>query len=80
MGQPNPQGLSAAESIGGGSKPGELKHLMYPEERTSIETPLVVASERGPGQWPSIKNRNVLERTAIAGDSPVRVEISKVLE
>ena len=22
----------------------------YPEERTSIETPLVVASERGPGQ------------------------------
>jgi hypothetical protein len=39
-----------------------------------------VASERGLGQWPSIKNRNVLERTAIAGDSPVRVEISKVLE
>ncbi len=24
----------------------------YPEERTSTETPLVVASERGPGQWP----------------------------
>ena len=52
----------------------------YLEERTSIETPLVVASESGLGQWPSFKNRNVLERTAIAGDSPVRVEISKVLE
>ena len=52
----------------------------YPEEKTSTEIPLVVASERGPGQWPSIKNRNVLERTAIAGDSPVRVKRTKVLE
>ena len=52
----------------------------YPEERTSKETPLVVASESGSGQWSSFKNRNVLERTAIAGDSPVRVERTKVLE
>jgi hypothetical protein len=52
----------------------------YPEERTSTETPLVVASERGPGQWPESKNRNDLERSAIVGDSPVLVESSLVLE
>jgi hypothetical protein len=46
----------------------------YPEERTSTETPLVVASERGPGQWPICKNRNELESSAIVGDSPVLVE------
>src|SRR3546814_6497795 len=45
-----------------------------PEERTSTETPLVVASERGSGQWPRGKNRKRLERRARAGDSPVRVE------
>ena len=27
----------------------------YLEERTSTETPLVVASERGPGQWPEVR-------------------------
>ena len=46
----------------------------YPEERTSNETPLVVASERGPGQWLVGKNRKDLERSAIVGDSPVLVE------
>jgi hypothetical protein len=80
MGKPSPQGLSLTEFIGQGSKPGELKHLMYPEERTSIETPRVVASESGLGQWSSFKNRNVLEKTAIQGDSPVRVEKTKILE
>jgi hypothetical protein len=29
-----------------GSEPGELKHLMYPEEKKSIEISSVVASER----------------------------------
>ena len=53
---------------------------MYPEERTSTETPLVVASESGSGQWSLFKNRNILERVAIAGDSPVRVERMKILE
>ena len=46
----------------------------YLEERTSTETPLVVTSERGPGQWPSRKNQNRLESRAVAGDSPVWVE------
>ena len=36
----------------------------YLEERTSIETPLVVASERGPGQCLSGIYRNGLERPA----------------
>ncbi len=36
----------------------------YPEERKSNETPLVVASERGLGQWPNRKNRNCLEKQA----------------
>ena len=48
----------------------------YLEERTSTETPLVVASESGPGQWPAARNRNGLERPAKAGDSPVRVVIA----
>ena len=43
----------------------------YLEERTSTETPLVVASERGPGQWPEVRQQNRLETRAIAGDSPV---------
>ena len=80
MGQPNPQGLSFAEFIGERSKPGELKHLMYPEERTSTETPRVVASESGTGQWSSFKNGNALEKAAIQGDSPVPVERAKILE
>ena len=73
MGKPNPQGLSFTESIGERSKPGELKHLMYPEERTSTETPVVVASEPGPGQYCRDIKPNDLERSAIAGDSPVGV-------
>jgi hypothetical protein len=80
MGKPNPQGLSLAEFIGQRSEPGELKHLMYPEERTSTETPRVVASESGSGQWSHFKNRNALEKAAIQGDSPVRVERSEILE
>ena len=46
----------------------------YPEERTSNETPLVVASERGSGQCRREIKSNDLERSAIAGDSPVDVK------
>ena len=72
--------VSTPEYIGGKKQTRGTETSKYPEERTSTETPLVVASERGLGQWPSSKNRNVLERTAIAGDSPVRVKSLKVLE
>ena len=47
----------------------------YPEEKTSTEIPLVVASESGTGQWCAHRKQNGLERPAIAGDSPVCVEI-----
>ena len=43
----------------------------YLEEKTSTEIPLVVASERGPGQCLKFNQQNDLERSAIAGDSPV---------
>jgi hypothetical protein len=46
----------------------------YPEERTSTETPVVVASEPGPGQRLRDIKPNNLERLAIAGDSPVGVK------
>src|SRR4051794_5746887 len=52
----------------------------YPEERTSTETPSVAASERGPGQWPGLKNRKGMESPPTAGDRPVRVEGALVLE
>jgi hypothetical protein len=45
----------------------------YLEERTSTETPLVVASERGSGQCLEFSNWNRLESRALAGDSPVQV-------
>ena len=50
-----------------------IETSQYPEERTSKETPLVVASERGPGQCPGSSNWNRLESRALAGDSPVQV-------
>ena len=52
----------------------------YLQERTSTETPQVVASERGPGQWQLCLKRNNLESLAVAGDSPVRVDSMIVLE
>ena len=52
----------------------------YLEERTSTETPLVVASERGPGQWLWRRQQNRMESRAIAGDSPVCDINPKVLE
>jgi hypothetical protein len=52
----------------------------YLEERTSTETPLVVASERGPGQWPTLSQQNRMESRAVAGDSPVCVSEMLVLE
>ena len=47
----------------------------YPEEKTSTEIPLVVASERGTGQWSLEVKQNGLESPAIAGDSPVCVYV-----
>ena len=49
----------------------------YLEEQTSTEIPLVVASERGTGQWPIKRKSNGMERPALAGDSPVDVMLGR---
>ena len=67
MGQPTRKGIPQGKQTRG------TETSKYPEERTSTETPLVVASERGLGQCFSQLNRNRLESRATVGDSPVRV-------
>ena len=68
------------EYIGSFKRTWGTETSKYPEERTSTETPLVVASERGLGQWSFVKNQNCLERQTRVGDSPVWVETQKILE
>src|SRR6187200_2873542 len=65
--------MRSLNQIGGFKLTRRTETSQYPEERTSTETPLVVASERGPGQWRMRDNRNRLESRTSAGDSPVRV-------
>ena len=74
------EGMRSLNKIGGFKQTRGTETSQYPEERTSTETPLVVASERGPGQWRLRDNRKRLERRALAGDSPVRVMRAIVLE
>ena len=62
-----------SEYIGGFKQTRGTETSQYPEERTSTETPVVVASEPGPGQCCRDIKLNDLERSAIAGDSPVSV-------
>ncbi len=52
----------------------------YPQEEKTTVIPLVVASERGTGQWSSVKKPKDLERSAAAGDSPVGVAWHWILE
>ncbi len=80
MGKPTASAVSYPEYIGIEKQTWRTETSQYPEERTSTETPLVVASERGPGQWPGKKNLNELEISTIVGDSPVRVNFYPVLE
>ena len=74
------EGMRSLNQIGGFKQTRGTETSQYPEERTSTETPLVVASERGPGQWRSLDNRKRLERRALVGESPVRVMRRIVLE
>ena len=46
----------------------------YLEERKSKETPVVVASEPGPGQCSCKIKTNDLEKSAIVGESPVVIK------
>src|SRR5712691_11604759 len=74
------EGMRSSNKIGGFKRTQGTETSQYLEERTSTETPLVVASERGTGQWRMRDNRNRLESRASAGDSPVRVMRAFVLE
>ena len=47
------EGMRSLNKIGGFKRTRGTETSQYLEERTSTETPLVVASERGPGQWRS---------------------------
>ena len=44
------EGMRSLNKIGGFKRTQGTETSQYLEERTSTETPLVVASERGPGQ------------------------------
>src|SRR5205807_8963828 len=74
------EGMRSSNKIEGFKRTQGTETSQYLEERTSTETPLVVASERGPGQWRMRDNRNRLESRAAAGDSPVRIMRAFVLE
>jgi hypothetical protein len=65
--------VSYTEYIGVMRRTQGTEISQYLEERTSTETPLVVTSERGLGQFFSCDNWNLLESWALAGDSPVQV-------
>jgi hypothetical protein len=66
--------MKLPNKIGGFKLTRGTETSQYPEERKSTETPLVVASERGPAQSPSVKNPKALERATEVGDSPVGVD------
>jgi hypothetical protein len=66
--------VSTPEYIGCKKRTQGTETSKYLQERTSTETPQVVASERGPGQWQSGIKPNDLERSTVGGDSPVGVE------
>jgi len=57
----------APEYIGGFKRTQGTETSKYLEERTSTETPLVVASERGSGQWHIKDNRNLSGKQGLRG-------------
>ena len=77
MGKPSAgnAALLPAEYIGGREASRGTETSQYPEERTSTETPVVVASEPGPGQCLVEINANRKESRAKEGDSPVAVKL-----
>ncbi len=79
-GNPYLLGISPAEKIGREKRTRRTETSHVPGGKEINDTPLVVASERGLGQWYSWKNKNCLERQAAEGDSPVLVETMDILE
>ena len=77
----NPPGVMPGRpelnQIGSWEATGGTETSKYPEEEKSTENPLVAASESGRAQtdargYKGGRERNGLERPAVAGDSPVR--------
>src|ERR1700682_1649545 len=71
--------MRSLNQIGGFKQTRGTETSQYPEEKTSTEIPLVVASERGAGQWSAQAKKNGLENPAKAGDSPVCVKMCRSL-
>jgi hypothetical protein len=67
---------SSTESIGLRERTRGTETSQYPEERKSTETPLVVASERGPGRV--VHKGEAAGKLRDMGDSPVAVERTTV--
>ena len=61
------EGMRLPNKIGGFKRTQGTETSQYLEERTSTETPLVVASERGPGQWRMEDNRNLSGKQGLRG-------------
>ena len=61
------EGMRLLNQIGGFKQTQGTETSKYLEERTSTETPLVVASERGPGQWHIKDNRNLSGKQGLRG-------------
>jgi hypothetical protein len=68
------EGMKLPNKIGGFKQTQGTETSKYLEERTSTETPLVVASERGPGQWRMQVYRNRLEWRASWVTAPYEVD------
>ena len=66
----NVQEVSTPEYIGCKKRTQGTETSKYLQERTSTETPQVVASERGPGQWSIGLKQNGLERPALRVTAP----------
>ena len=74
MGKPTRKGIPQGKRTQG------TETSQYLEERTSTETPRVVASESGSGQWSLCFNWKRMESRAVVGDSPVQVRSAEILE
>ena len=61
------EGMRSPNKIGGFKLTEGTETSQYLEERTSTETPLVVASERGLGQWLMRDNRNLSGKQGFRG-------------
>src|ERR1700744_4444705 len=61
------EGMRSPNKIGGFKQTQGTETSKYLEERTSTETPVVVASETGRGQCPIKDNRNLSGKQGLRG-------------